>query len=375
MTTLFNFKISEALKSELQKTQEKAGLKQEDFISAMLARFKESQADIDIASPIYKELAKVKQIFAQGERLVCSLMESAANDKIEAEKKAQEKVGAAGKKIAELEKKIQGLKERNQNHEDKISEQGEIISALQKKADNLKAKKAVWSEKENELNARITELHAEIKESRDLKDEIQAKETIIANRINEISKLERKLVLADQKSESDQALIEDLNNRVDTLQCEISNLEEKLTGAQATVSSKEFALQTETDEIPPSNAEEYDLSTGTVFSIEQDVIDLEGREFKRKSVAFEIDILVGDRLIKTNMKNISAGGVLLKTKESIEKDKKAKMVFSIPGVEKPFKLEGRVVRSTESGIAIKFDEVSPDFQSLLNEKIWHPLNE
>lgn len=374
MTTLSNFRISEELKSELQKTREKAGLKPEDFMSTMLARFKENQTENDTASPIYKELAKVKQVFAQGERLVSNFMELAVNDKIQAEAKAQEMVDAAQEKIAKLEEKIQGLKGLNQNHENKISEQGKIISGLQEKTENLKALKKAWSKKENEINTRITELDAEVKESRDLENKIQATETVVAESINEIYKLEKKLVLAKQKSESDQHIIKDLKSRVDNLQGEIVNLEEKLTKAQTTVSSNKLAFTKRIDEIQATNAEEHDRLTGTVSSLEKELTDNESREFKRKNVNLEIDVLIEDRLIKTNMKDISASGVLLRSKEKIDKDKKAKMVFFIPWMEKPFKLEGRVVRSTGSEVAIRFDEVSPDFQSSLNKKIWQPFH-
>lgn len=94
------------------------------------------------------------------------------------------------------------------------------------------------------------------------------------------------------------------------------------------------------------------------------------REFQRRNVNLEIDVLIDSHVIQTNMKDISANGVLLQTREHIELDKTVRMVFSIPGTEKPFKLEGRVVRSTESGIAVKFNEVSPYFTSILNEAIW-----
>nr|WP_320191275.1 PilZ domain-containing protein [uncultured Desulfobacter sp.] len=356
MMTLLNFKISDELKSELQKTREKAGLQQEDFISAMLARFKESQSEIDTESPIYKELAKVKQFFAQSERLVANFMELAANEKIQAEKKAKEIIDAAQKKIAGLEEKIQGLKGLNQSHETKISEQGKIISGLQKKAETLKTLEKDWSEKENELNTRIAEL--------------DAKETVITDRINEIFKLEQQLALANQQSESDQDLIKDLKSRVDNLQSEIANLEEKSAKAQATLASEKSVLTKRIDENQATNAEEYERLTDTAFSLEEDFIDLESRKFKRKKVTFEIDVLVEGRLIKTNTKDISASGILVQTKKNIEKYKKAKMVFSIPGIEKPFKLEGRVVRSTGSNIAIEFDEKSPEFQFSLNNKIW-----
>nr|WP_319495078.1 PilZ domain-containing protein [uncultured Desulfobacter sp.] len=372
MTTLSNLRISEALKSEMQKTREKTGLKQEDFISIMLARFKESQTEIDTASPIYKELTKVKRFFAQSERLVANFMESAANDKIHAEEKTLEVIDAARKKIAELEEQIQNLKGLNQGHENKISEQEEIISDFREKAKKLKALKDGWSEKETKLNTRITQLEAQAKASLDLKNEILEKETVAADHINKISELKQKLVLANQRSESDQALIKDLKNRVDTLQCDIASLEEKLTKAQTTLSAEKLACTKKNDKIQTANAEEYDLLTSVLSPLEEDVIDLESRRFKRKMVPLEIDVLVEGRLIKTNMKDISASGVLVKAKENIEKNKKAKMVFSIPGMEKPLKLKGRVVRSTKNGIAIEFDDKSQEFRSFLNHKIWPP---
>lgn len=370
MTTLSNLRISEALKFEIQKTRKKTGLKQEDFIAIMLARFKESQTEIDATSPIYKELTKVKQFFAQSERLVSHFMELAANDKIQAEEKTQEVIDAARKKIAGLEEQIQNLKGLNQNHENKISEQEEIISGFRQKTENLKTLKEDWAEKENELNTRIIQLDATVKESQDLKNEILEKETVAANHIHKISQLEQKLVLANEKSESDQSLIKDLKNRVDTLQSEIATLEEKLTKTQATLSSEKLACTKKIDEIQTENAEEYDLLTSMLSPLEEDVIDLEGRRFKRKRVPFEIDVLVEGHLIKTTMKDISASGVLVRAKEKIEKNKKAKMVFSIPGMEKPIKLKGRVVRSTESGIAIEFDDKSQEFRSFLHKKLW-----
>lgn len=94
------------------------------------------------------------------------------------------------------------------------------------------------------------------------------------------------------------------------------------------------------------------------------------REFKRKEISPQIDVLVGDRVLQTNMKDISASGVLIRTRENIEVDQNVKMVFSLPEVEKPFKLEGRVVRSTENEVAVKFKEVSPYFSCILNEAIW-----
>lgn len=94
------------------------------------------------------------------------------------------------------------------------------------------------------------------------------------------------------------------------------------------------------------------------------------RKFQRKKITSEIDVLINNHVIQTNMIDISANGVLMQTREHIEADKNVKMVFSLPGIEKPFKLEGRVVRSTENGVAVRFNEISPYFTSILNEAIW-----
>jgi len=148
MTTPLSIRVSDELKSEFMQTREQTGLKQEDFMSAMLTRFKESQAELDTASPIHKELVKVKKAFAQGERVVSAFMEIAANDKIQAETAAQEKVEAAGKEVATLKEKIQRLKELNRNYKKDISDQRETISGLQDKAESIKTLKEAWSEKD-----------------------------------------------------------------------------------------------------------------------------------------------------------------------------------------------------------------------------------
>ncbi|MFH2092947.1 MAG: PilZ domain-containing protein [Pseudomonadota bacterium] len=93
------------------------------------------------------------------------------------------------------------------------------------------------------------------------------------------------------------------------------------------------------------------------------------RDYKRFSTPTEIDILVGDRVLQTNMKNISASGVFIKTPKMIDVKKDVRVVFSLPGSERPFKLEGVVVRSTPDGLAVEFKKVTSYFKCILDEAI------
>lgn len=94
------------------------------------------------------------------------------------------------------------------------------------------------------------------------------------------------------------------------------------------------------------------------------------REYQRKKTPKDIDVLIGDRVLQTNMGNISASGVYIKTRERIDVDKNVKVVFTLAGSEKPFKLEGVVVRSDESGVAVEFKKVTSYFKCILDDAIW-----
>lgn len=94
------------------------------------------------------------------------------------------------------------------------------------------------------------------------------------------------------------------------------------------------------------------------------------REYQRQDTVMDIDVLIGDTVLQTNMKNISASGVFIKTAKPIDVKKDVKVVFSLAGSEKPFKLEGVVVRSDKNGMAVQFTKVSPYFKCILDDAIW-----
>lgn len=94
------------------------------------------------------------------------------------------------------------------------------------------------------------------------------------------------------------------------------------------------------------------------------------RTYPRLDTLMEIDVLVGDRVIQTNMKNISATGVLVSTRNPVKTKETVKVVFRLAGDAKPLKLEGTVVRSDENGLAVEFEKITPYFKEILDEAIW-----
>ncbi len=203
-------KLDSELAKKFKELQGVAGGTAQDFIEILLSAHAERQVDTDTASPIYKELVKVKQIFAQGERVVSSFLELAAHDKIEAEAKAQELVKDAQGKIVTLDETVILLENENKEYAAKLDEQSKSIVVLEDQAESVQALREAWAEKENTLNTRIAELDAEAKESRDLKIKILDLENLVLERNGDITHFEQQIALATQKAESDQAIIADL---------------------------------------------------------------------------------------------------------------------------------------------------------------------
>ncbi|MBT3175784.1 MAG: PilZ domain-containing protein [Desulfobacula sp.] len=99
------------------------------------------------------------------------------------------------------------------------------------------------------------------------------------------------------------------------------------------------------------------------------------REFQRLKAKSDIDVVVGNRVIQTDTSDISASGLYINTSGKFETNKIVRIVFSVPGVEKSFKLQGTIVRVEESGIAIEFENLTPYFKGILDNVIWESNNQ
>lgn len=82
------------------------------------------------------------------------------------------------------------------------------------------------------------------------------------------------------------------------------------------------------------------------------------RSYPRVNTPIEIDVLIGDKVIQSDAKNMSASGVFIKSRMNPDIGTPVRMVFSLPGQARPFKLTGTVVRIDAGGIGIYFSEMT-----------------
>lgn len=94
------------------------------------------------------------------------------------------------------------------------------------------------------------------------------------------------------------------------------------------------------------------------------------REYQRLAAQTGVDIVVGDSLIKTTAKDLSASGIYINTSGKFTANKDVRIVFSVPGYEKPFKLHGSIVRVEQNGMAVRFEKITPYFKQILDDVIW-----
>lgn len=97
--------------------------------------------------------------------------------------------------------------------------------------------------------------------------------------------------------------------------------------------------------------------------LQKDILDYihnikEPRTYPRVNKPIEMDVLIGDKVIQSNAKNLSASGVFIKSGMKPDVGTPAKIVFSLPGQARPFKLDGIVVRTDSGGIGLSFSEIT-----------------
>lgn len=94
------------------------------------------------------------------------------------------------------------------------------------------------------------------------------------------------------------------------------------------------------------------------------------RDYQRLNTKTDVDMVVGDRVIQTDTQDISASGIFINASGKFETNKDVRVVFSVPGKDTPFKLQGKIVRVEQNGIAIKFKSITPYFKKILDDVIW-----
>lgn len=99
------------------------------------------------------------------------------------------------------------------------------------------------------------------------------------------------------------------------------------------------------------------------LDLQKDILDYirilkEPRSFARVGQPVEMDILIGDKVIQSKTKDLSAAGVFVKSGMNPKVGTAAKIVFSLPGQTRPFKLDGTVVRTEIGGIGLCFSQMT-----------------
>ena len=94
------------------------------------------------------------------------------------------------------------------------------------------------------------------------------------------------------------------------------------------------------------------------------------RDYARKQLSGELDLVIQDRVYKQQMKNVSASGVFVRMRGQFETGTKVRFVLDLPETKNTLKLTGHITRVADDDIAIQFDNTTPYFQSMLNDTIW-----
>lgn len=113
------------------------------------------------------------------------------------------------------------------------------------------------------------------------------------------------------------------------------------------------------------------VSTNTKASGKEELVVnvIEERAYERKDLSIPIDFVSAGQLYKEVTKDLSAGGLFIKTKKhtKFKKNQKISMVFELSQDKKPFKLTGKIIRIDAEGIAVQFHNISP-FESVAIEE-------
>lgn len=261
MSSPLSIRLSDEVKEEFKNLSEQTGMKQEDFITTLLAAFKERQTETDTGSPVYREKAKITQALAQIERVVGGFLEIAHNDKEVAISKAQEQVEQTQTEIAELKETLKEEKTKLLDVSETKTSLEEKLSSLEEQAESLKALRDAWNEKEATLNSRLADLDAEAKEARKLKTELTESAAKIMEQKNIIA-------LAEQKGVAAQENLADIKTRLQSKDNALEQLRADLQQANDTANQQVVTLTQE-------RAEEKGSMTAKIEYLSQKIVELE----------------------------------------------------------------------------------------------------
>ena len=97
---------------------------------------------------------------------------------------------------------------------------------------------------------------------------------------------------------------------------------------------------------------------------------LDYREDSRIPCFFPVDYSTSNRMYQDFINNLSNGGLFIETSAALKAGQALHMIFTIPSLQKTFKISGTIVRTEQDGIGVKFDrKLTPYQKELINSAI------
>lgn len=97
---------------------------------------------------------------------------------------------------------------------------------------------------------------------------------------------------------------------------------------------------------------------------------LDYREDSRIPCFLPVDYSTEARVYQDFINNLSNGGVFIETLAPFRAGQSISLIFTIPSLQKPFKISGTIVRTEEDGIGVKFEKKLTSYQKeLIHEAI------
>ena len=81
---------------------------------------------------------------------------------------------------------------------------------------------------------------------------------------------------------------------------------------------------------------------------------LDYREDARIPCFLPVDYSTNDRVYQDFINNLSKGGIFIETSSPFRAGQLISLIFSLPSMQKTFKISGTIVRTEQDGIGVKF---------------------
>jgi Tfp pilus assembly protein PilZ len=93
------------------------------------------------------------------------------------------------------------------------------------------------------------------------------------------------------------------------------------------------------------------------------------RKYDRKDFVRIIDYTVGGRYYRDFIRNISGGGLFIETSNEFSEGQNILMTFVSPNYQRPFKINGKIIRAQADGVGVKFKIESQVQESVLKSYV------